>query len=149
MVLRSHRRAEFRVRSPVSPMGRIFSQNQGEKIAEEFLKKKGYKILERNYLFWPCSGPKRGEIDLICKSKDTIVFVEVKSVKEKNPFFHPELKVNRFKIKKIIKSAENWLLKNNFSLSSKWQIDIVVIENFEKNPQISHFENVISDFRKI
>jgi len=130
-------------------MGKIFSQNQGERIAEEFLKKKGYKILKRNYLFWPKSGQKRGEIDLICKNKDIIVFVEVKSRREQNHFFRPEWKVNGFKIKKIIRSAENWLLENHLPLDSKWQIDIITIENLEKDPQIFHFENIISDFRKI
>ena len=130
-------------------MKKIFSQNQGERIAEEFLRKKGYKILKRNYLFWPKTGTQKGEIDLICKNKDTIVFVEVKSVTEKNPFFQPEWKVNRFKIKKIIKSAENWLLKNKFSLNSKWQIDVIAIKNLKEKPEILHFENIVSDYRKI
>lgn len=52
------------------------SQQFGKKnelIAASFLKKKGYKILEQNY------HTKNGEIDIIAKEKETIVFVEVKS----------------------------------------------------------------------
>jgi len=52
------------------------SQQFGKKnelIAASFLKKKGYKILEQNYR------TENGEIDIIAKEKETIVFVEVKS----------------------------------------------------------------------
>ncbi|MGB9598550.1 MAG: YraN family protein, partial [Minisyncoccales bacterium] len=80
-------------------------QNQGEKLAEEFLRKKGYKILKRNYLFWPKTGPERGEIDLVCKKGNVIVFVEVKSLSNKNPYFFPELKINYLKKRRIIQSA--------------------------------------------
>ena len=45
----------------------------GEDIASKFMKKKGYKILDRNF---KC---KSGEIDIICKKKNEIVFVEVKT----------------------------------------------------------------------
>jgi putative endonuclease len=46
---------------------------QGEAIAVGHLKKAGYKIIETNYR------TKLGEIDIIAKDKDTIVFVEVKA----------------------------------------------------------------------
>lgn len=46
---------------------------KGESIAERHLKKRGYKILEKNYR------TKVGEIDIIAKEKNTIVFVEVKT----------------------------------------------------------------------
>ena len=46
----------------------------GENLAVSFLKKKGYKILERNFVI---SG--FGEIDIICKKKDRVIFVEVRT----------------------------------------------------------------------
>ena len=49
--------------------------NDGEKEATEYLIKNGYKIIERNFF---C---KRGEIDIIAKDGDTIVFIEVKTRK--------------------------------------------------------------------
>ena len=51
---------------------------KGEKIVADFLREKGYKILERNY-FPQVKGPLVGEIDIIAKDKEEIVFVEVKS----------------------------------------------------------------------
>ena len=54
--------------------------NLGEKIAEEYLKKQGYKILKRNYIPKFLSGPQRGEIDIVAKKKDALFFVEVKTL---------------------------------------------------------------------
>ncbi len=45
----------------------------GEDVASEFLRNKGYKIVRRN---WRCSA---GELDLICRQDDELVFVEVKA----------------------------------------------------------------------
>lgn len=46
---------------------------EGERVAEQFLRSKGLKVLERNLR------TRLGEIDLVCQDKDTIVFVEVKT----------------------------------------------------------------------
>jgi len=120
----------------------------GEKIAENYLKKKGYKILEKNYRLKFSNGPLFGEIDIIAKEKDVIHFVEVKTLTEslsqlkKMPA--PEEKVNYFKKKKIIKTAENWLTTRKIPLNSKWQIDVISIRiNWQnKKAEIRHFPNV-------
>jgi putative endonuclease len=67
---------------------------RGEDIAWEYLKKRGYKILERNYR---C---RYGEIDLIAKDRGIIVFVEVKS-RRSAAFGEPEESVGLAKQKKI------------------------------------------------
>jgi putative endonuclease len=67
---------------------------RGEDIAWEYLKKRGYKILERNYR---C---RYGEIDLVAKDGETIVFVEVKS-RRSAAFGEPEESVGVAKQKKI------------------------------------------------
>ena len=67
---------------------------RGEDIAWEYLKKRGYKILERNYR---C---RYGEIDLVAKDGETIVFVEVKS-RRSAAFGEPEESVGPAKQKKI------------------------------------------------
>src|ERR1700737_3394607 len=46
----------------------------GEKLAGRFLRKNGYKILYRNF-----RGRSGGEIDIVCRDDDTLVFVEVKT----------------------------------------------------------------------
>ena len=47
---------------------------QGEKIAEEYLINKGWKILDKNFHY-----SKMAEIDLVCRFGDEIIFVEVKT----------------------------------------------------------------------
>src|SRR5207247_10437601 len=46
---------------------------RGEKLACRFLKRSGYKVLLRNFC-----GRSGGEIDVVCRDNDTLVFVEVK-----------------------------------------------------------------------
>jgi len=122
----------------------------GEKIALNYLKRKGYKILDKNYFFRISGSPQKGEIDIIAKKGDVISFFEVKTLIKtfrNQPFdFLPEDKVNFSKRRKIIKAAESWLIRKKIPLNSKWQIDVISIEIFpNKKLKISHFENAISN----
>lgn len=116
----------------------------GEKIAEEYLKKKGYEILDRNYVFKIPGDLQRGEIDIVTKKGKTICFVEVKTLNEPKFNITPEAKINFSKKKRIIATAESWLIKKKIPLDYPWQIDVVsvVLEKGEK--KIFHFENAIS-----
>jgi putative endonuclease len=116
----------------------------GEEVAAEFLRKKGYKILDRNYKFQIPGDLQRGEIDIVAKKEDMICFVEVKTLKDPKIEIFPEEKVNFSKKKKLIATAESWLLKNKIPLDSKWQIDVISVEIKEGKTKISHFENAIS-----
>jgi len=119
----------------------------GEEIAVKFLKKKGYKILDRNCVFKILGTFQKGEIDIVAKKRDLFCFVEVKTIKNPKIEILPEEKVNFSKRKKLILSAQSWMIKNKIPLDSKWQIDIIsIILKENKKPQIFHFENVISDF---
>ena len=135
----------------------------GEKIAEKFLKRKGYKILDKNYSNKFISGPQTGEIDVIVKKDDVIIFVEVKTLRQAQgrPFrqglrlnsaecpqgenFLPEDKVDFIKQRKLMKTAESWLMKNKISLDTRWQIDVIAIEldSDNKKAKIRHFENAV------
>lgn len=120
----------------------------GEKIAEDYLKNKGYRILDKNYSSKFVSGPLRGEIDIIVKKGDIISFVEVKTLVDSpsiiGAVFNPEDKVDYQKQRKIIKTAESWLMENRIPLNSKWQIDVVsvVIDKISQKATIRHFENI-------
>jgi len=116
----------------------------GEEIAAEFLRKKGYKILDRNYKFQIPGDLQRGEIDIVAKKGDAICFVEVKTLKDPKIEIFPEDKINFSKKKKLIATAESWLIKNKIPLDSKWQIDVISVEIKEGKTKISHFENAIS-----
>ena len=125
----------------------------GESLACEYLVKKGYKILGKNYRI------SFGEIDIIAKKKwrlfvkneKTIHFVEVKTIIGNNDSFFPEDRVDYKKQKKLRQLAEIWLTKNNFPDDHPYQIDVVGIlvppageSNYEKY-SIHYFENVIKD----
>lgn len=118
----------------------------GEKIAWNYLKNKGYQILDKNYFSRISTGPKIGEVDIVVKKNDTISFIEVKTLRS-NPGepFSPEEKVDFIKQRKLVKTAESWLMKKKIPLNSKWQIDVIAIElNLNKKAKINHFENAIS-----
>ena len=104
-----------------------------EIIAANFLKKKGYKILAMNYK------NKIGEIDIIAKDKNIIVFVEVKARSSK-AFGHPFEAINEQKQWKVRKVAELFLSLNNLmDCNSRFDaISILGQEDYE----IEHIENV-------
>jgi len=74
------------------------SGDKGEKLAENFLKRKGYNIIQRNYR---C---KLGEIDIIAELDDVIVFVEVRT-KRTESFGIPQYSITSSKIGKITKNC--------------------------------------------
>ena len=116
----------------------------GERIAENYLKNKGYQILDRNYFFRIPGNPQKGEIDIIAQKSGIISFIEVKTLRNPNGLIRPEEKVNFAKQRKLRKTAESWLMKKRISLNTKWQIDVIAIKmGRNKKLEISHFENAI------
>jgi putative endonuclease len=78
----------------------------GEKLIAEYLQKKGYLIIDRN---WRIKG---GEIDLIASSPEgQIVFVEVKT-RSSQSFGHPLEAINSVKQARLMRLALAWLLAN-------------------------------------
>jgi len=136
--------------------------NFGERIAEKYLRDKGYQILDKNYSFRLPGSPQKGEIDIVAKKADIISFVEVKALSDRGRAFviSPEEKVNFGKQRKLVKTAESWLMKNKIALNSKWQIDVISVMIKEDKPfsfpfaaawerdgrkaKIWHFENAVS-----
>lgn len=110
----------------------------GEDIAERFLKKEGYKILDRNYR------EKWGEIDIIARSPNkALVFVEVKTVYGANPQITPEDQVTSHKLMRLRRTAELYANSCNERLiKSGWQIDLVAICIEGDEAQIKHYENI-------
>ncbi|MBE5819448.1 MAG: YraN family protein [Clostridiales bacterium] len=79
---------------------------KGEDIAEDFLKKNKYKILERNFY---CN---QGEIDIIALNKKEIVFIEVKTRNNTN-YGMPSEAVTKQKEKHFKRATEYYIYKNN------------------------------------
>lgn len=96
---------------------RLSLGKRGEDFAADFLKKKGYKIKERNY-----RSP-LGEIDIIAISGKTTVFIEVKT-RSNTKFGLPFEAVNKRKQGQIAKTALYYMSKNNI-LESAARVDVV------------------------
>jgi len=112
----------------------------GEKIAEKYLQEKGYIIIDRNYT------KAYGEIDLIAKKDNALVFVEVKTRDMKHVHdFLPEQSVNTLKARKIKRVCQIYLLEKHYSPNQEWQIDIVAISiDVDTNKAIvKHMENAL------
>lgn len=105
----------------------------GEDEAANFLKKKGYKVLERNWRL-----PKFGEIDIIAKDKGIICFIEVKR-RTSSLFGHPYEAVNKKKQFKLSSLALSYLKSKNL-MQHRARFDIISISNDE----ISLFANAFS-----
>jgi putative endonuclease len=75
----------------------------GEKLAARYLRKHGYKILYRNF-----RGRTGGEIDIVCRNADVLVFVEVKT-RTSEDFGRPFDAVDRDQRKRISRGALAWL----------------------------------------
>lgn len=109
-----------------------------EKIAGEFLEKRGYKILARNYRKpW-------GEIDIVCEKEGIIVFVEVKANKSTIAGFEPELRADWRKMAKVERTAETFLAAKKYNSDQEWQLDVISV-SFDKGrgtAKIKHFKNI-------
>ena len=103
----------------------------GEKLAKGFLKKRGYRILETNYR---CP---EGEIDIIAKHKDYLVFVEVRT-KTSLKFGSPEESITTAKKRKLITTAYHYRQVHD-NLPSSWRIDFVAVRLDQKGT-LSHIE---------
>jgi putative endonuclease len=101
--------------------------NRGEKLAARFLRKHGYKILYRNF-----RGRTGGEIDIVCRDGDTLVFVEVKT-RTREDFGRPLDAVGREKQKRISRGALAWLrmLDNPEILFRFDVVEVIVAESGE------------------
>ena len=106
---------------------------KGEFLAVRYLKKNGYKILEQNYR------TPLGEIDIIAKEKDTIVFVEVKSRKSIR-FGSPKLAVTAKKQRKISMVALHYL-KTKKQTDAKARFDVVSVISNQDDSQIDIIKN--------
>lgn len=105
----------------------------GEQIAADFLERKGFVVIERNYRKpW-------GEIDIIAVRAGVVRFVEVKTlatdrlpdVSRENNDYRPEEHVHPFKLKKISRTAEMYM--NAKKDERSYQIDVVGVFIDKKN----------------
>jgi putative endonuclease len=119
-------------------MAKIFNRlkgKQGEDLAADYLKQKGYQIVDQN------NSTKFGELDIIASKNDILVFVEVK-FKQTEDYGTPEEMIGQNKLMQVRRTAELYLLTNPDieKQFDKYQIDAVCI--VEETGRISHHENL-------
>lgn len=111
---------------------------QGEDIAARYLQTRGYHILARNVR------TPHGEIDLIARKDDILVFVEVKT-RTSHKFGFPEEAVTPRKQAHLLAAAETYLAQHPES-SETWQFDVIAIEKpGNRSTCIVHFENILNE----
>jgi putative endonuclease len=111
---------------------------RGEKLACQFLKRSGYKILYRNF-----RGRTGGEIDIVCRDGDTLVFVEVKT-RTREDFGRPFEAIDRDKRKRISRGGLAWLrLLNDPDILFRFDVVEVIIAK-EAPPRLELIRNAFA-----
>ena len=106
---------------------------EGEKIAAAYLKKNGYRIIEINFR---CS---IGEIDIVAKEKDDLVFVEVKTRKSIE-LGYPEQAVGIRKQKKMSQLAL-WYLQKRKIADTNARFDVVAVTLIPEKNEVRLIKN--------
>ncbi len=124
----------------------------GENIAVRFLVKHGFSVLDRNYT------KKWGEIDIIAQKNNKLYFIEVKSVSREtlNTFIpksyndsddryehRPEDNMHPWKLKRLSRTIQTYLLNKNVDEEKEWQVDLLVVYICQKEKKAK--VKVVSD----
>jgi len=109
----------------------------GEKDAVNFLRKKGYKILETNFVF------EKAEVDIIAKTGETLVVVEVKT-RSTPDFGDPQEFVKPAQIKRLVKAVDYYINEKDLDLEVRF--DIVAIIKNKLGKRIEHLEDAFYYF---
>ena len=111
----------------------------GEQIAQRFLIERGYQIIETNYR---C---REGEIDIVTRKDDYLVFVEVRT-KRSRAFGMPEESVTETK-KEHLRAVAGRYYETHINLPELWRIDFIAVEltGAGQPKRIELIENAIED----
>ena len=109
----------------------------GEDYTCYYLEKNGYRVIDRNYL------KKWGEIDIICKKANKLHFIEVKTVSrdlskqsktvrnnviyETSDEYRAEDNIHPWKLKRLGRAVQSYLLDRDVSDDIEWQFDVVIV----------------------
>lgn len=109
-----------------------------ESLAAAYLRREGYQIIARNYAY------QGGELDIVAKINETIIFVEVKSVWN-NQQGNPAARVNALKQRKIWKTACHFLFTQKEHAPKGFEqpcrFDVLSTRVYQKPIHFQHFKN--------
>ena len=106
----------------------------GEELAADFLRERGYAVLERN---WRSA---HRDIDIVAKDRETVVFVEVKT-RRNRIYTDPELAVDATKRSHLLTSINHYLRRTRCDAPVRFDI-ITVVGMLGHTPEIRHIQNV-------
>ena len=112
--------------------------NYIEALASAYLSREGYQIIARNYAYMG------GELDIVARDGETLVFVEVKSVWN-NQQGNPAARVNTLKQKKIWKTACHFIAMQKehapLGFNTPCRFDVLTARAYQKPLQFVHYKN--------
>jgi len=107
----------------------------GESLARDYLKKKGYKIVEQNYR------NRYAEIDLVAQKKDVLVFVEVRT-KVGEQHGSPEDTLNWKKLQKVKANATAYATRSKWNKLYRVDAICIVLHENHSVQRFEHYENI-------
>ena len=110
---------------------------KGESEAAEFLEKKGYTLIQRNFVF------QKAEIDIIARKDNILAIVEVKT-RSSLDFGLPQDFVKPKKIQLLVKAVNEYVISNDLDVEVRF--DIIAIHNKNKTFEIEHIEDAFYHF---
>lgn len=110
---------------------------KGEQLAVDYLIKKGYTIVQRNYRF------QKAEVDIIAQIKDTLAIVEVKT-RSTIDFGNPQDFVKPKQIQRLVKAVDEYVNVNKLDVEVRF--DIIAIVRQGNSYNIEHLENAFYHF---
>jgi putative endonuclease len=109
---------------------------RGERIAERYLKERGWRTLQRRYR----SGHR--DIDLVVERRGTVAFVEVKT-RTGTTFGSPVEAVHWFKQRQLVKSAQSWIVQHG-RRTDTYRFDVVGVWVLGERVRVRHVEGAFS-----
>jgi len=109
----------------------IKTGKKGEVLALEYIKNKGYKILETNWRY------RRSEVDIIAMDQKTLVFIEVKT-RSSDYFGKPEIAVTNRKKKLLVDAGTAYMQEVDHTWEIRFDIIAIVLRS-ENDIEIQHF----------
>ncbi|PWG05994.1 YraN family protein [Polaribacter aquimarinus] len=110
---------------------------KGEQLAIDFLIKKGYIILDKNYRYL------KAEVDIIALKGEILAAIEVKT-RTSDYFGNPEEFINPKKIKLLLSAIDNYVVERDLEVEVRF--DIIAIIHNKKETKIEHLEDAFLHF---
>lgn len=109
----------------------------GEKLAQDYLKRKGYRILETNYR------TAHGEIDIIAENKNRLALIEVRT-RSSRELGTPEESITKGKKDKLVLLCLDYI--DSHKISREWHVDLIAVELTREGKlmRIEHLEDILA-----